>query len=104
MIETIIGIYLVAWWGVFWLLIPPESPFRFWAFFPAAICAFTVPCLVLDFVSNPDMGIGLWAAGGILPFGIVTGLLIRRWRKRKGSANHTSGIRQPADGLSKPSM
>jgi hypothetical protein len=83
MIEAIIGIYMLAWWGVFWLLIPRESLFRVWAFVPAAICAFAIPCLVWDLVLNPTLALALWIAGGLLPFGIVSAILIGRRKKRQ---------------------
>ena len=103
MIDATIGIYLFAWWGVFWLLIPRESSFRFWAFAPAAICAFAVPCLVGDFVSNPDLGIVL---------GCRMASALRHSRRHADRAmeeeeresEHTSdGICHPADGLPRPS-
>jgi hypothetical protein len=83
MIELLLGIHWFAWWGVFWLLIPGDSPLRLWAFLPAAICALGIPILVWDHVSNSILGTVLWFASWLLPFGIMAGLLVRCRRKRK---------------------
>jgi len=98
MIETMIGIYLLAWWGVFMLLMPRRTLIRVWAFVPAAICAFGIPMAVWDFVGNPDTAIVLLVCGALLPFGLVTVLLIRRWKKTKPGPNqavHAIGASAP---------
>jgi hypothetical protein len=98
MIEAIIGIYLLAWWGVFMLLMPGRSLVRVWAFVPAVICAFGIPMAVWDFVRNPNLAMSLWAIGGLLPFGLLAVLLIKQWNRRKQRPNqavHAIGASAP---------
>jgi hypothetical protein len=98
MIEAIIGFYLLAWWGVFMLIMPQRSLVRVWAFVPAAACAFGIPIAVWDFVRNPDMAMVLLVCGALLPFGFVAVLLIRRWKKPKRGPNqavHAIGAAAP---------
>ena len=94
MIETMIGIYLLAWWGVFMLLMPGRSLVRVSAFVPAVICAFGIPMAVWDFVRNPNLAMSLCAIGGLLPFGLLAVLLIKQWNRRKQRPNSVRAMEQ----------
>ena len=77
-----ICIYALAWWGVFWLLIPRNSLFRVWAFVPAAICALAIPNLIWDFVPNAHLASYLGIEGFLLPLTIVVFLLVKKTRTK----------------------
>lgn len=99
MIEPMIGIYLLTWGGVVMILMPQRSFIRVWAFLPAAVCALGIPMAVWDFVRNAELAMALLVSGGLLPFGLLAALLVRRWSRRDKNLNQTSvATSEPAPG------
>lgn len=99
MIDAVIGIYVFAWWGVFMLLTPAGSLIRAWAFIPAAVCAFGFPLAMACLFEDANVGTDLLVSVvGLLPFGTLAVILIRRWKGRKHSPNqavHAIGAGAP---------